>query len=193
MSEMPLEDIHKAADSIELIEALRKQVEELTQDNERLISRNLEWLDGWNAQQEQLAAMTQERDRWMEDSQRQSRTIQRLADAAEDRNKVDAARAVLHAEELAALEAENAELRKQLPAGMQGCTILFNECEYGHGWLTATNWVQHVCPTCEIYELRKDAERWRWITRDGRARELRIPADENKSSIDAAIDGKRST
>ena len=36
-----------------------------------------------------------------------------------------------------------------------------------------------------------DAARWRWITRDGRTRELRIPADENKASIDAAIDSKR--
>ena len=35
----------------------------------------------------------------------------------------------------------------------------------------------------------KDAERWKWITRDGRTRELRIPANENKASIDAAIDG----
>ena len=39
--------------------------------------------------------------------------------------------------------------------------------------------------------MQDDAARWRWITRDGRARELRIPADENKASIDAAIDGKR--
>ena len=38
-----------------------------------------------------------------------------------------------------------------------------------------------------------DAARWRWITRDGRTRELRIPADENKVSIDAAIDSKRET
>lgn len=36
-----------------------------------------------------------------------------------------------------------------------------------------------------------DAARWRWITRAGRTRELRIPADENKVSIDNAIDGQR--
>jgi len=36
-----------------------------------------------------------------------------------------------------------------------------------------------------------DAARWRWITRAGRTRELRIPAHENKASIDAAIDGAR--
>ena len=37
----------------------------------------------------------------------------------------------------------------------------------------------------------KDAERWRWITRAGRTRGLKIPADESKASIDAAIDGQR--
>jgi len=36
-----------------------------------------------------------------------------------------------------------------------------------------------------------DADRWRWITRAGRTRELRIPATEGKKSIDAAIDGQR--
>ena len=46
-----------------------------------------------------------------------------------------------------------------------------------------------AAPTPPISEDRKDAERWKWITRDGRTRELRIPANENKSSIDAAIDG----
>jgi hypothetical protein len=40
-------------------------------------------------------------------------------------------------------------------------------------------------------ELIDDAARWRWITRDGRTRELRIPADESKKSIDAAIDSVR--
>ena len=36
-----------------------------------------------------------------------------------------------------------------------------------------------------------DANRWRWITRAGRTRELRIPATEGKESIDAAIDSQR--
>lgn len=39
--------------------------------------------------------------------------------------------------------------------------------------------------------INEDADRWRWITRDGRQRELRIPANENKASIDAAIDKNR--
>ncbi len=47
------------------------------------------------------------------------------------------------------LERENTALRAQLPKSMEHCTILFKECSKGHGWLTATNWEQHGCPTCE--------------------------------------------
>ena len=47
------------------------------------------------------------------------------------------------------------ELERQLPDGMKHCTIVFKECEKGHGWLTATNWVQHGCPTCALEELRE--------------------------------------
>lgn len=62
---------------------------------------------------------------------------------------------------VAELEAERDELLSRLPDGMKHCTIVFKECEKGHGWLTATNWVQHGCPTCERDELRRrvdDAE-----------------------------------
>ncbi len=45
-------------------------------------------------------------------------------------------------------------LRSQLPEGMKHCTIIAKECEKGHGWLTATNWVQHECPHCEQNRLR---------------------------------------
>lgn len=51
------------------------------------------------------------------------------------------------------------KLRSQLPNGMQHCTIVFKECSKGHGWLTATNWVQHDCPTCERDSLRADIAR----------------------------------
>lgn len=62
--------------------------------------------------------------------------------------------------ELAAAKARVAELLAQLPDGMAECTIRFNECGKGHGWLTATNWVQHECPTCERDQLRQQlAER----------------------------------
>lgn len=45
-------------------------------------------------------------------------------------------------------------LRSQLPAGMEHCTVVFKQCDKGHGWLTATNWVWHGCPTCELDEAR---------------------------------------
>lgn len=61
----------------------------------------------------------------------------------------------LNGDYLAAI-AEAEQLRAQLPDGMKHCTILFKECEKGHGWLTATNWVQHCCPTCEADELRAE-------------------------------------
>jgi hypothetical protein len=52
-------------------------------------------------------------------------------------------------------EAEVERLCSQLPAEMQECTIRFKECEKGHGWLTADNWIQHGCPTCEVAKLRE--------------------------------------
>ena len=59
--------------------------------------------------------------------------------------------------ELKMIYAERDRLHAQLPDGMQKCTIVFKECEKGHGWLTATNWVQHECHTCErdkaIFEM----------------------------------------
>lgn len=50
-------------------------------------------------------------------------------------------------------------LKKQLPESMQHCTIQFKSCPKGHGWLTATNWIQHGCPTCERDNLRKEIKR----------------------------------
>lgn len=58
-------------------------------------------------------------------------------------------------QENATLQARVAELESQLPEGMKHCTIQFRECEKGHGWLTASNWVQHECATCERDELRR--------------------------------------
>lgn len=45
------------------------------------------------------------------------------------------------------------KLQSQLPAEMQDCTIVFKQCSFGHGWLTATNWIQRECPTCQLNEL----------------------------------------
>ena len=49
--------------------------------------------------------------------------------------------------------AEIKRLRAQLPEGMKDCTILFKECEKGHGRLTATNWIDHGCGTCKVDRL----------------------------------------
>lgn len=61
---------------------------------------------------------------------------------------------------IAELLHHNAELatalegvRKQLPTGMQNCTIVFKTCGIGHAWLTAKNWEPIGCPTCRIAEL----------------------------------------
>ena len=65
---------------------------------------------------------------------------------------------VLHAQQaLARTEA----LEAQLPQSMQDCTILFKQCERGHGWLTAANWLQHPCGTCRIEALEADNARLR--------------------------------
>jgi len=64
-------------------------------------------------------------------------------------------------EDNAALQADNEckdslieTLQAQLPAEMPGCTILFKECEKGHGRLTATNWIDHGCGTCTLEQLQ---------------------------------------
>jgi hypothetical protein len=55
---------------------------------------------------------------------------------------------------IAAREAEIAELKKQLPDEMKHCTIVFEECEKGHGGLRGTNWVKNPCPWCTIATLQ---------------------------------------
>lgn len=66
---------------------------------------------------------------------------------------------------LAASEAI-ATLRKQLPSGMEHCTIVYKRCGKGHGWLTATNWVEFGCPTCERDYLRVQLEQQGQILHD---------------------------
>lgn len=51
-------------------------------------------------------------------------------------------------------------LENKLPEEMKGCKIIFKSCSLGHGWLTATNWIDFPCPTCErkrIFEATKQA------------------------------------
>ena len=47
-------------------------------------------------------------------------------------------------------------LEAQLPLGMGDCTILYRECNKGHGWLTATSWVEVSCPTCARESLEAE-------------------------------------
>ena len=47
-------------------------------------------------------------------------------------------------------------LEAQLPLGMGDCTILYRECNQGHGWLTATSWVEVSCPTCARESLEAE-------------------------------------
>lgn len=52
------------------------------------------------------------------------------------------------------LQANLAKVRAQLPAEMQNCTIVFEECEAGHSHLRGTNWLKHPCALCENKRLR---------------------------------------
>jgi hypothetical protein len=54
----------------------------------------------------QVAALTEERDRWQEDSMRQAATINRMFAATEDRNEVDRLRHAEHEKELATMTKE---------------------------------------------------------------------------------------
>lgn len=63
---------------------------------------------------EQLKEIEADRDRWREDSMRQAETIKRMAEAAEDRNKVDAIRAKIHEAELVALKSEAERIMGEL-------------------------------------------------------------------------------
>ena len=60
--------------------------------------------------------------------------------------------------QLSHTEQERDELKGQLPAEMQHCTIQFKQCEKEHGWLTATNWVQHDCRVCQYDRLLHAAQ-----------------------------------
>lgn len=59
--------------------------------------------------------------------------------------------------QLTAAEKRATEAEARLPEGMKHCTIQFKQCEKGHGWLTATNWVQHGCPTCREEVIKAEA------------------------------------
>lgn len=59
--------------------------------------------------------------------------------------------------------------------------------------IAPTHMGEPMIRNCSVTDNMRDddAARWRWITRNGRTRELRIPASESKASIDSAIDKAR--
>jgi hypothetical protein len=69
-------------------------------------------------------------------------------------NKQNALDIKILSDEVHRLTEENTKLKAQLPEGMEHCTIIFKECEMGHGWLTATNWIQHGCLVCELNDKK---------------------------------------
>lgn len=46
----------------------------------------------------------------------------------------------------------------QLPEGMKNCTIVFEQCQIGHGSLRGKNWIKPECPWCQIDKLKKELE-----------------------------------
>ncbi len=82
-------------------------------DFARTLERELAAMTEENAElKEQLTRIQSDRDRWQEDSMRQAATINRLAAAAEDRNRVDESRELLHQSELTAALARAEALEK---------------------------------------------------------------------------------
>lgn len=63
-----------------------------------------------------------------------------------------------HRQAFRELRTELEAVKKQLPVGMQDCTIVFNECALGHGWLSAANWTKHPCPTCQLEAAHEKTE-----------------------------------
>lgn len=49
-------------------------------------------------------------------------------------------------------------MRGRMPEQMQDCTIVFEECEKGHGSLRGTNWIKQGCQQCRIDELERQLE-----------------------------------
>lgn len=82
-----------------------------------------------------------------------------------------------------AAEKRVTKLEAQLPTGMSTCTILFRECEKGHGRLTATNWVDHGCDTCERDKLRAARDR-----AEKRVAELEASRDLGESAFEAVVE-----
>lgn len=53
-----------------------------------------------------------------------------------------------------ALQLQVRELLAQFPEGMKHCTILYEKCPVGHGYLRGMNWEKHECFICEARALK---------------------------------------
>ena len=58
--------------------------------------------------------------------------------------------------EYEAMARERDRLLARLPDGMKGCKIILKQCEHGHHWLTAANWIDRGCFVCECNRLRSE-------------------------------------
>lgn len=73
-------------------------------------------------------------------------------------------------------------LEAQFPREMRECTIVLMRCDLGHTWLTATNWIDHGCRTCERNSLRELFD----ASEEGN-RELVRRAQQAEAERDAAV------
>ena len=89
-----------------------------------------------------------------------------------------------HKNKIENLERELAAAQARLPEGMKECTILFKECAAGHGWLTATNWVQHDCSQCKLdaaqQAIEMQSSRIDWTVNDNVQKALTIEAQKKE-------------
>lgn len=107
-------------------------------------------------------------------------------------------RAALHAQDRALADVslseendrlieENKRLLAQLPDGMKHCTILFKECEKGHGRLTAMNWIDHGCRQCEFDRLTADRDAWKIMAKQANHWND-LPQSEKEKALNDALE-----
>ena len=130
----------------ETVARLTAESEQLAHERDIYISNELSALRSWQKALTERDEARRERDTLRAERIAQALTADRFAAAVAEADTLKA--------RLEELEDERNKLRRQLPPTMQNCTIVFKECEFGHHWLTATNWAGHGCPWCEHDTLR---------------------------------------
>ena len=104
-------------------------------------NRDGTWSDRLGAIQfikSQMRQVERERDKWREDAMTLSKTVKRMGEAAEDRNKVDMIRLALHEQDTATLKAE---VEREVWANVERLCDSNNErdakSDYGIGYQNA--------------------------------------------------------